>query len=307
MNKHKINKVFKNDFFKRTIVILIIFLILFPSFFITKYLGKFGRISGLLFFMLLSSFATFEVLKNFYLNIYINIFLIVISNLIYFLSFENFEYLINKGIDNSLAELVNQFKLNYQILAFSIILAILLFVISLFYNKNKKIIDWVFIFISLLFIPMFGKFSFIFNVFNVWSIFIIGFIAAISDIFGLLGGKFFGNKIFKKKLAPNISPKKTWEGAIISTIFSTLFTFVCFYFTDIFNDMPNKLYFCLISSLILPIASIFGDLLFSSLKRYLKIKDFSNILSSHGGIMDRFDSTFLVVFTLIPILILFTF
>lgn len=103
------------------------------------------------------------------------------------------------------------------------------------------------------------------------------------DTFAFLTGRFFG----KHQFAPITSPKKTWEGVIggvgITTILGFIF-FLIFPFTDT--------YFWLIPifSLILAIGAVCGDLIFSSIKRQLQLKDFGTLLPGHGGILDRIDS-----------------
>ncbi|MGL5205304.1 MAG: phosphatidate cytidylyltransferase [Metamycoplasmataceae bacterium] len=128
----------------------------------------------------------------------------------------------------------------------------------------------------------------------------------IVDILGYFGGKFFGNKIFKRKLAPKISPNKTIEGAIIGHLVSAAFLFLIFWLN--FLQIPGGVNFGKLASTIdpvvllitipffTPIIAILGDLLFSFVKRKLQIKDFSNLIPSHGGFLDRFDSLILVLF-----------
>ena len=115
-------------------------------------------------------------------------------------------------------------------------------------------------------------------------IFILIFVCAASDI----GGFIFG-KIFKGPKLTKISPKKTISGAFGSIIFSSLTIVVLlFYFTNSFDY-----FFILIG--IFPIASQLGDLIFLDLKEYAKVKDTSNLLPGHGGILDRIDSILLGV------------
>ena len=116
-------------------------------------------------------------------------------------------------------------------------------------------------------------------------IFIFIFVCAASDI----GGFIFG-KIFKGPKLTKISPKKTISGAFGSIIFSnlTMLVFV-FYFINSFD------YFFIIIGTITSIACQLGDLFFSYLKRGAKIKDTSNLLPGHGGILDRIDSILLGV------------
>ena len=112
-------------------------------------------------------------------------------------------------------------------------------------------------------------------------------ISVLTDTYAYFGGFFIG----KHKLIPEISPKKTWEGSIIGTLFCT---FACsvFYHTVI---NPNLSYVMIIGvTLLLSIISQFGDLVFSSIKRYFGKKDFSNLIPGHGGILDRLDSIIFV-------------
>ena len=108
-------------------------------------------------------------------------------------------------------------------------------------------------------------------------------IAICTDTYAYLTGSLVG----KHKLLEEISPKKTWEGMIGGTIFGTLIA--SYYFYLVIN--PNMNVFTIISiSLFLSILGQFGDLVFSSIKRYFKAKDFSNLIPGHGGVLDRCDS-----------------
>ncbi len=90
----------------------------------------------------------------------------------------------------------------------------------------------------------------------------------------------FGRSIGGPLIIPKVSPKKTWSGSLIS--FFT--TSIILYYLNF-----NIFILIIISSLF-----FFGDIFFSYIKRQMKVKDFSNILGSHGGILDRLDSMFFV-------------
>lgn len=111
----------------------------------------------------------------------------------------------------------------------------------------------------------------------------------LSDTFAYFVGRKFG----KHKLSPVISPKKTVEGAIGGVIctaaLNTVLFFVFKYKFDLSESISLPL--ILISSVLLSVISIFGDLAASTIKRNHGIKDFGNLLPGHGGIMDRFDSS----------------
>ena len=110
-----------------------------------------------------------------------------------------------------------------------------------------------------------------------------------SDTFAYLIGKKFG----KHKLTP-ISPKKTVEGAIGGIVGALLFSWV---YTVVMNNFMhlsiNYLHITIVTSVLAIIGEI-GDLAASGIKRYCGIKDFSDLLPGHGGILDRIDSLLLI-------------
>lgn len=104
---------------------------------------------------------------------------------------------------------------------------------------------------------------------------------ALIDTFGYLVGRKFG----KHKLAPGVSPKKTWEGLVASIIAGVISSLALVVF------VAHKPWWAgLILAAILILAAVFGDLAESLIKRDLGIKDMSSLLPGHGGIMDRLDS-----------------
>ena len=100
------------------------------------------------------------------------------------------------------------------------------------------------------------------------------------------GAYFSGRFLGKKKLAEKISPNKTREGAVGGLLLSILTVLIFNYYFTLFN-VPTIVFLCLIISVIGQI----GDLLESSFKRILGVKDSGNIIPGHGGMLDRFDST----------------
>ena len=113
------------------------------------------------------------------------------------------------------------------------------------------------------------------------------------------GGYIFG-KLFKGPKINLISPNKTYLGFLGSILFSQ-FTII---YINIFNlyesfNLLEKFILIFLSSL----AVIFGDLLFSFFKRVSKIKDYSNILPGHGGILDRIDG--MIILTVLFYLFIF--
>ncbi|HOZ54033.1 MAG TPA: phosphatidate cytidylyltransferase [Bacilli bacterium] len=126
-------------------------------------------------------------------------------------------------------------------------------------------------------------------------IFIYLFLVSIfTDTYAYLGGRFIG----KHKLIPNISPNKTWEGSITGSIFGTLVA-ALFYYLKV--DSNISIYLLLAMTLGLTIIGQIGDLFFSAIKRHYGIKDFSNIMPGHGGILDRLDSILFIIISYILI------
>ena len=114
------------------------------------------------------------------------------------------------------------------------------------------------------------------------------------DTFAYLTGRFFG----KHKFAPVISPKKTWEGTIGGIVATTLLGVAYYY---IFPFTTENVWLVPIMAAILGVGAVCGDLIFSSIKRQVHIKDFGNLLPGHGGILDRIDSLLFNVIVFISV------
>lgn len=110
-------------------------------------------------------------------------------------------------------------------------------------------------------------------------------IPVISDTLALVTGSLIG----KNKLLPKVSPKKTVEGAIGGFICGSLVALIIYQY--LVGDINAIV---LIMTALLGIFSQIGDLLFSKIKRENNIKDFSNLIPGHGGVLDRLDSLLLV-------------
>ena len=105
------------------------------------------------------------------------------------------------------------------------------------------------------------------------------------------GAYLIGRKIGKNKLAPKISPNKTWEGSIGGTVAATIILAIYLYIWPVGGAwLPMVLL-----TIVLSIMGQFGDLIESSLKRFYGVKVSGKILPGHGGILDRFDSMLIVM------------
>jgi phosphatidate cytidylyltransferase len=106
------------------------------------------------------------------------------------------------------------------------------------------------------------------------------------------GAYFIGCKFGKHKLIPDVSPNKSVEGAIggilVSIVLNVLYGFVV---SSLGGAKVEYLSLALLG-LVLSIVAMVGDLIASLIKREYGIKDYSNLLPGHGGIVDRFDSVF---------------
>lgn|SRR5574344_432317 len=113
-------------------------------------------------------------------------------------------------------------------------------------------------------------------------------VSVVTDTFALITGMLVG----KVKLLEAISPKKTWEGLVGGTIMGVVIPTM---FYSIVIDPSMKIWIVVLLSLFLSILGQLGDLVFSAIKRYFGIKDFSNLIPGHGGILDRIDSVIFVM------------
>ena len=105
-----------------------------------------------------------------------------------------------------------------------------------------------------------------------------------------MGAYFVGVTCGKHKLCPEISPKKTVEGAVGGLAVSLIFSIVIV----LLFKMNDKFVSTLIFTVPLSIVGILGDLFASIIKRNADIKDYGALIPGHGGILDRFDSILLI-------------
>lgn len=139
----------------------------------------------------------------------------------------------------------------------------------------------------------YGRFFILFALLAAW----------LTDTFAYFTGSLFG----KHKMCPNISPKKTVEGAIGGIIGGVLSCVILFAVYDNFFFEKHSMNYVevVIISLLLALISMVGDLSASVIKRNFNVKDFGNVVPGHGGVMDRFDSGLFVIAALNAIIVIY--
>lgn len=121
---------------------------------------------------------------------------------------------------------------------------------------------------------------------NVYYLLLLFNFSSVCD----MGAYFVGVTMGKTKLCPNISPKKTVEGAlggIVSSIVVSLILTLCF-------SQFDKIVLTLILTVPFCIIGMMGDLFASSIKRSVNLKDYGSLIPGHGGILDRVDSILMI-------------
>ena len=286
----------KKNILKRTTSALILLAIIVPFFLATNLLkNDYGKAIGIIFYIIFSLVATMEIIAWNGLNLIFNIILCLLSATIWFIPNSIFK---NETYSFELQKIINLFI--WQNFSNSIIISLIIIgsTTTFFFSisKRKSFTKFFMTFFALIYIPLFLKFLYLYNRINIFLFACIFLIPIIVDTSAYFGGMLLGHKIIKKPFSPHISPKKTWEGAIISYLLGTLCVYLLMYLpkNNVNYVVFTKVTQVVIGMIFLPFLSIIGDLLFSYIKRKIKIKDYSNLIPGHGGLMDRFDSTSLV-------------
>ena len=171
------------------------------------------------------------------------------------------------------------------------IFLIMMFPIVLYHDMKKyNINDACYIIAGLLFLSISLYLGIIYRNESLSLIIYLFLITIFTDTFALVTGRLIG----RNKLLKEVSPNKTWEGFIGGSLIAT---FVCtYYYITVINNNVS-IYVIVLMTLFLTIIGQLGDLFFSAIKRYYGVKDFSNIMPGHGGILDRLDSIIFVMLT----------
>ena len=190
---------------------------------------------------------------------------------------------------------------NYMLFAVATIFAYMLYIMSLaVFSKGElrfsKVAE---VFLSVTYVVMSftalcllryiedGTFCFFLVFLSAWG----------TDIGAYLVGSLFG----KHKLIPDVSPKKSVEGAVGGVIIAIILFIIYGAAVTYFSDQTANYLTLVVTAFILSVVSQIGDLIASLIKREYGIKDYGTILPGHGGIMDRFDSILAVSLPLVMI------
>ena len=258
------------------------------------------------------------VVLFFYNTVLLNIAIAVVTLIAVYEIFVATKYLSNKGlvaicfIFAAFIPFFNVTNAHITSEAFCFVFILVLFIFLLFNHKTMRFeqIGTVFM-LTLLLSFSFSCLVFIRDLYKgqakpdrlaMFYLLLVFFGAWVTDAGAYFIGYFFG----KTKLAPNISPKKTVEGAVGGIVSTVVFFFAAalvyrWYISTLGYTITVDYLLLSIAALFSAAAAILGDLSASLIKRECNIKDFGNILPGHGGVMDRFDSIMFVA----PLLFIF--
>ena len=184
-----------------------------------------------------------------------------------------------------LAAIISSFKPEYLLACLLLMLIYLL--LLLIWNKDVHFDEIGIIYLVFIMVQITVCYVQVFAKMDRWINFFIVIATYMTDTFCLFGGMLFG----KHKLNERISPNKTIEGSVSGWLMG----FVSSLLFGLLVLKNTVKVFIITSSLTLPIIGQMGDLAFSAIKRYFKIKDFGTIFPGHGGVLDRIDSLLLNV------------
>lgn len=164
---------------------------------------------------------------------------------------------------------------------------LLLFLQVIVTEMKTNFNDLVYTFVGIIYIAFcVGSMAMVRNLENgkilIWYIFWAGWA---TDVFAYSIGRRFGKHKFSK-----VSPKKSIEGCVAGTIGAIIVALVYTYFINTYSAVQYSYINISIISLILSLVGQVGDFAASTIKRYVEIKDYGNLIPGHGGMLDRIDS-----------------
>lgn len=129
------------------------------------------------------------------------------------------------------------------------------------------------------------------GVFDGWLMLSLFILIWVSDVGAYCLGTLFGQKSDSRKLAPKISPKKSWWGFWSGLVFSVAAAVGLHFLAW----LPFSLWHCAALGVIVSVGGVCGDLFESLWKRRFGVKDSGSIIPGHGGMLDRFDSSLVAI------------
>ncbi|MEG1008511.1 MAG: phosphatidate cytidylyltransferase [Clostridia bacterium] len=189
------------------------------------------------------------------------------------------------------------FKINMLYILPVIFISILC--ITVLGYKKYNITDISMTLLSVLYIPLLFIFLKYIAIIDNGRFFLLFVLAGsvINDTFAYIIGSRFG----KNKLCEKLSKNKTIEGSIAGIIGVVIFYVILYFIGNVYYSLDMNIIYVLLFSVVIAIIAQIGDLFASSIKRFCNIKDFSNMIPGHGGILDRCDSIIFIA----PIVYLF--
>ncbi len=179
------------------------------------------------------------------------------------------------------------YKFDYRVMA-SIIFMFTSPMVFINDTKRYNLNDALFLIGSVLFLGLSFNLIIITRNYDIIYIIYLLIITTITDTFALITGRMVG----EHSLCSKISPNKTIEG-LVGGVFMGTFVASAYYNTVI--NPHISLVMVIMITFVLCMVGQLGDLIFSSIKRYYGVKDFSELIPEHGGILDRFDSLVFVI------------
>ncbi len=206
---------------------------------------------------------------------------------------------------------LNELNLSIYLLSLVLTLVCVNITIAILYFHEKELFDRSYFLVNFLALS-FGGMIFLCTHHLLFALFPL-IVTILTDTFAYLGGITFGKHKMSK-----ISPKKSWEGFFIGIVFAAIATSVVyflllrFYYTNVnffgLTIQSHPAYFILLFLVAFVFAVIAqgGDLIFSAFKRRANVKDYSNILPGHGGVLDRVDALSVTTFLTFLIFLIYT-